>query len=578
MASRMQIARFEDFTGGLNLRDDAYTLRANELADCINMRIMPQGGIRQRKTLRVLNEAMTDARAIWPFYGNNVTQIVVQDGNDAKWSAGDTTFSTINPDGLTTAGIMHAATMARVQTSGSERLYVQRNAEQVAWKWDGSASAVLADAHGAYNDSIAAPAGGKMPKAKFIAAHAGFMFVANTVEGGTSYPTRLRWSHPGEPEDWRTNDFANIGDSEPITGIASAGSTLFIFKARSIWRLTGFDPGSFTQEKMYDKIGALSQEAIVVAPQALYFFDGITGVYELQFDGKLRWLWEKLACKLEDNTIPPTYVSTTALGWMDNRLWVGVPWEDATTPTRHFVFDPRCGKDGAWYFYQYSIGDLYDVPSGPMMEWRPNATTTLPLMIGNGKTAIHQLEYDENSVDVFSTSSYFLQTSTFSSSFTTAWFAGGAPGVKKMFKRPTFILSAAQDTTIAVETYKNYEALFPKSTRQITVNGPSSTTVIVDATSYRITDTGDFRVTDTAAFRRVGADLSGSTSTSGTPRWGSVTWNAFDWGATAVDDQVIVRGGSIGNLYSVQFKVSTQPGMFFAANAIELHYQIRRIS
>lgn len=534
---RILIAKLSDFTGGLNLRDDAYTLQGNELADCLNMRVMPQGGMRQRKTLHVLNgTSFTAAKNLWSFLGNGVTQIVVQDGNDAAFSTGGATFTAINPDALTLTGMMRAATMSRLTAATSERLYVQRNAEQVAWKWDGASATVLADAFGAFNDNIASPAGGHMPKGKYIASHGGFMFHANLVESSTAMPNRVRWSHPGEPEDYRTNDYVDVGvdDGDAITGLVSAGPNLFIFKARSVWRLSGAEPQSFSLLRLVDGIGAVSQEACALSPQGVYFFDGTRGAFLLGPDGALKWLWEKLYCKIADGTIPSAYVGGITCGWLDNRLWVAVPWTTSTTNVRHFVYDPLAGS-GAWYIHYYSLVNTADITFGPMLEWRPNATAVKLLTIGNGGLAVHQLEFDESSVDTFATTGP-IRSSTFNSYFTTSWFNAGAPGAKKQFRRPTFIVGGAKATSIAVQIYQNYQTVVPKSTTNI---------AIVPAGGVGLL-------------------------------WGAGTWGSSKWGAAATTDQAIVRASNIGNLYSVQMNVSTPPGSFLSLNAVEYHYLFRR--
>ena len=48
MAKAVQLFQTADFTGGLNLRDDAYQIRENESPDCLNVRLLPQGGFERR--------------------------------------------------------------------------------------------------------------------------------------------------------------------------------------------------------------------------------------------------------------------------------------------------------------------------------------------------------------------------------------------------------------------------------------------------------------------------------------------------------------------------------------------------
>jgi hypothetical protein len=223
MVGRVQTLPTSDFRGGVNYNADAFQLGPNQVSDALNVDFDPNGGFTRRDPVTVINSSgITAAKNIWSFITSNAgtKQIIVQDGNDAAYSTG-ANFTNINPDALATTGTMYAAT-------ANDKNYIMRNAERAAFTWNGTASAVLTDAHGAYNDNLAAPAGGKMPLAKYISFHRNYLFVANTNESGTARTSRIRFSHPFSDltgtkgaEDWRTNDWIEVspGDGDQITGI-----------------------------------------------------------------------------------------------------------------------------------------------------------------------------------------------------------------------------------------------------------------------------------------------------------------------------------------------------------------------
>lgn len=521
MARRaVQLFQTADFTGGLNLRDDAYQLPEHDSPDLLNVRILPQGGFERRKTVQRINSTAMSAVAknVWSFVGNGVKQIVVQLGNDAAYSTGGN-FTAINPDALTTSGIMRATSMARASVASSQRLYVQRNAEQVAWKWDGSTATVLADAHGAYNDDYESPAGGKMPKAKYLVPHLGFLFHANTVESGSSFPNRVRYSHPGEPEDYRTDDWFDVGldDDDAITGLASVGEVLFVFKQRSVWIVTGFDADTFQDQRLVAGTGAVSQEAIAVNRRGVAWFDRLEGVFLAQSDGKTSHLWPKLRRALEDNDIPAAYADLSTLAWLGDRLFVSVPWSTATQNAYTFVWDPMVGKEGAWYVYDYGVG--------PMVDWQPSAAERKFVAVNLDDEYIVELEAgtaDDN----------FAGTdAAFESYFQTSWYAVGAPALRKRWRRPSFVVDNDLDTTIIVQVYTDYTKLSAK--RQFLINT--------------------------------------SAADSGGLVWGTGLWGE-PWGDAPMGEQAINRGSGLGRAYVVSLKFTGPQDQHWSVNALDLRY------
>ena len=53
--SRLFVERYDDFTGGLNLRADQFQLAKNESPDMLNVEIDPRGGLFTRGGMREIN-------------------------------------------------------------------------------------------------------------------------------------------------------------------------------------------------------------------------------------------------------------------------------------------------------------------------------------------------------------------------------------------------------------------------------------------------------------------------------------------------------------------------------------------
>jgi len=53
--SNVSVERYDDFTGGLNLRADQFQLARNESPDMLNVEIDPRGGLFTRGAMREIN-------------------------------------------------------------------------------------------------------------------------------------------------------------------------------------------------------------------------------------------------------------------------------------------------------------------------------------------------------------------------------------------------------------------------------------------------------------------------------------------------------------------------------------------
>lgn len=254
---RVELIPMTNFTGGLNLRSDAFQLRGAESPDMLNVDLDPRGGFGQRDGVGVVGSGLNNPpKNIWTYSnGGGVDQVVVQDGSLCQYTTGGA-FTDCAIPVATTNGTMHTASFrdpnaaVGAQTSA---LYIQRNGEQAPVRWDGTTATGLVAP--AYNEPYASPDQGNMPWAKCIAAHSGYMWVANTNEGATPAPTdayknRVRFSHPNQPEDWRSLDYIDVEigvEGDEITALVPFMDRLLVFKNNSVHAIYGYDPSTFQE-------------------------------------------------------------------------------------------------------------------------------------------------------------------------------------------------------------------------------------------------------------------------------------------------------------------------------------------
>ncbi len=122
--------------------------------------------------------------------------------------------------------------------------------------------------------------GGTPPSnVKFVKTHRNRLWMANSSAG----KSRLHYSALSNAEDWTTAGdagFIDVGkdDGEQITGLASVGPFLVIFKQNSTWVLKNGTPTTFTLQKISTSVGCVAPRSIVECEQFALFLSN-SGVY-----------------------------------------------------------------------------------------------------------------------------------------------------------------------------------------------------------------------------------------------------------------------------------------------------------
>lgn len=540
MPSRLEPLAVADFTGGLNLGGDPFQLAQNESPDLLNVELDSQGGLRSREGwIRWNTSAITadtwTPKALRRFYaasGNRYVMLcngtkILFTSEGLTWAAMQTGDPAV--DVVTTAP--HGASFIEWNNS----LYVVPGAAAAAsYEWTGAnpAVALTESGTGAWQDSYVTPVGGHMPKADFACPHAGYAFVAATMENGTLYKNRLRWSHPNSPENWAEDDYIDILDGgDGITALVPFGDHLLIFKRTSLWALYGSDADTWQLVNVTRQIGTSRQTMVAQSEDAVWIFDWPQGLFKYSPNEGIRDLFVPLRGALADGSISATAVQAgkAYVNFINRRLWVSLPYSQnsvASEVTRAFVFDPRLGPGGAWLSHQTADG--YGI--GSAVDFLSSSEQRVTLAVHPTQKYVLQVEKENEPTDAITAAGQ-----AFPSHYTTSWYTSGVPTQQKLWRRADFITKRQSGTQqLTVQVFKDYDERSPS--------------------------------------RRFLVDL--NTFTGGA--WGVGTWGVSRfWGVTG-DSNIIQRGSMMGQARSIQLRISAIAGVPWSVNAIVFKFVARR--
>lgn len=518
MSIPVQVLNYADFTGGLNMRADAFQLAPNESPDLLNVDIDPRGGFRLRKAVGIFSEDAADADndfdSIGAFETPSIHQVIAVKNKEVFYSDEGADFAD-------TTIALTVDTPTRM-VSYKDMLYIQ-NGTDAPSTWDGTADGTLTQS---YNEDLTAPAGGNMPIAKLIAVFQNHVFVANTYEGSASFGSRVRFSHPNFPEDYRSTDYFDVdtgGDGDEIVALVPDGDRLLIFKQHSTHALFGYDADSFQLQAVTHSLGTISQESVAATEVGIYFFSWPKGVFKIS-GTKVEDVFDRLYPTIQDGSIDPTHQDLISLGYGNRRLWVSLPL-DSNTVNTCFVLDPTLGKEGSWV--------KYDTRVGPFLEWKPTGLATKFLGCGIGTTYIQELDVDET-FDVYALDTGDPVPSHINSYFETPWVYQKQPAIKKRWKRPLIVARADATATIPITVYKDFDKTNAIRNYSIAVTGP----------------------------------VSGSL-------WGTFVWGTDPWTATPAPKNELVKGSSMGPAKAVKLRFQgPSDNVGFGIDAISFKYQM----
>lgn len=149
-------------------------------------------------------------------------------------------------------------------------------------RWNGATATALGKT---FNDDYTNPVGGNMPPARFIAMWQGRVWTGVQLHDSAAIDgSVIRWSHPGHPEDWATDDYITIGAAgDVITGLAPMRDMLVVFKRNSTYALLGSGASNFRLIEVSRTVGCTGQFTND-NQGAIMFWDATIGL--CRFDGR----------------------------------------------------------------------------------------------------------------------------------------------------------------------------------------------------------------------------------------------------------------------------------------------------
>lgn len=536
--SRILTERYDDFTGGLNLRADQFQLRRNESPDMLNVEIDPRGGVFSRGGMHRLNTTPIPVTGTWnpqvvfPFYGAS-ERLMFCDDDHVFWSSGgDFTrleYSSGNPVVSQSDDGMCLAAWGDVLYMGAGA-----NGSQVGYKWQTTNTyASQMSANGPVWQPYNNPVGNYMPRAEHLIVHTSKLFAANTFEDGVAYPNRLRWSHEGLPEDWAEDDYLDFnGGGVGINALAIVAGQLVIFKPNAIYLLIGNNTDNFQVVELSTKLGCLNHHSMSQGEDGVFFYSNPEGLF--YYDGtKIVDLFEPLRPLVDEGKLSTASTEPYSVSFVGRRCWLALPYDPngtATKPTRNYVFDSSIGANGA--YTQFATYDGYGLIGG--CDWTDSNNTNYRVLCHPNQPYVIKVDLYEEQYDNFDGSE-----DSFDSYYRTGWVDGNSYAMKKMFRRPDIVFKQVDtQRNVNVRVYHNYEESSGSERKQFDVTLGGS-------------GTGGY--------------------------WGTDLWGTGLWGEVAQGVEVL-NGRNLGLARSVQLLFSGPENGSWGVDSITYKFNNRKVT
>lgn len=456
-----------DFTGGLNLNTEVFKLSDNETPYCYNVDFDHRGGFRTRKGWAWEHQT-SQALRYDAFVGNGTSQLLWADlttGNEIlSWDG--TTQRTVRS--LATTGFAISNQFRGV--SYGDKFWAV-NGSQSPFTWDGTATVTLTGAELGFDPDYNTPSGTKGIFGLYPAIQHDRLWVGNTYESATWHPNRVRFSFPGDPGSWLSEDYIDIEDGQDgdvIVGIVDYADHVLVFKRNSIHMIAGYDQSSFQVITLADGIGAVAHDAISVGLGKVWFYDLETGLRsyggtrQIEQDEQFGYHFSQMQELISSGDIYQNLLDLTSVEVINTRVWVAISnnyqFLGGVRPLRNLVYDPFID---AWTNYDYPIRNLRVWPQTDGTNW----------YMGYINGYAYRLEVVGQEYDDWISSG----EQGIDAAWMSPWFEAGTPQDKKRWKRPKILTqhrdSTGGDETLTIAIFKDYDILTSTSTTRTMTAG-----------------------------------------------------------------------------------------------------------
>ena len=463
-----------DFRGGLNLRADQFNIGENESPAMLNVEVDPRGGVRRRDAVTKVNAtALADEiislfthyesgqnqilASVNPSTAPSTTQMYWNENASGNFAGpmdrtdGTLAFSGSQPaTGVTFNDytyIVNGSMLASPHSSGS------------AIQWHGSNA--LPGSFPGYMTPDLDGSAGHFPCARYATAWAEFVWVAYTLESGTTHKNRVRFSAVNDAENWTATDYIDIDigeDGDHITAIIPDADRLLVFKQNSVYAIYGFSRDSFEVRNITRTAGCREGTQPVAATAGVFFWYAEDGVYLIAYD-EVAWVFERIRPAMTYDVGQPALSLGTppSMMWFDERLWVSVDYQSddnisgSSQNNRRnvFVWDPSLGPTGSW--------TRHDINARSLLGYRPSGDTHFGIGVTSNITTVASFDRISKLDQNYDYDDYVGAVSEINSFYHTGWFVGNRPTFPKRWGKTRTVVLSDNNCVIVMYVYKDYD-------------------------------------------------------------------------------------------------------------------------
>jgi hypothetical protein len=335
---------YEDFSGGVNLRDAPLGLADNDLIDAQNVEpsalfspaVAGRGGQSEFKTGL---HATLPIRSMFRFYK--------LDGTSMSLICYSTKVSKLADNGTETV-------LSSAFTSDQKFSFTSWTSKDAAYFTNG------VEAIQKYDGTTLAAVSGSPPISDFIEEHQNRLYV------GIATDDQIRFSDSNSDSSWPSANALNVADNRgsAVTGIKSLGTVLVVLTDAGLWRLQG-DPITGGEFHKYTEIPCIAPWSVIVAEEAVIFL-GPDGLYATDgFDTR------KISGKIDP--IFTGYFRTAVTGFYHKKkqLWLAFSTSGGSNDQLWMFTPPRPNSNTTdWSPWQFT-----NVSAESFMSWYGGADT-----------------------------------------------------------------------------------------------------------------------------------------------------------------------------------------------------------
>ena len=428
--------KFSNFSAGLNTMDGPYLVTTGECRDCSNVTSTARGSIVRRNGVTTFADApsSTSYNSLFALETSvsSATRkaLIAVHGNTIYAINGVAARSTIKT-GVTSGVTWEFCSYPGTTTPGAPAYAFGMNGSDTPQKWTGDTATTMSDWVATAGTGL-----GSVPNGRYVVNWQGRLWVAGVGGNGS----RLYYSGVGDAYNWPSTNFADVFDSadgEDITGLATVGAYLVVFKRSKIWVVYDVDVDLGPLTRVVSRnIGTCSHRSVVETPNATLFLTPDKGVWST--DGSTV---KDLSAKVRPSFNLDSSIETNACAaYWNNHYYVSIPTLAHSSAGDDVLMDYDMQLQSWW---------KHTVPAQQLVTWRKTAggaallygirassrgTSTLPgIDVYFGSTQVNDNGFD------------------FASSWTSAWHSFDVPHIRKRLRRMVFDGSGLFNTFLSTD-------------------------------------------------------------------------------------------------------------------------------